>query len=115
MRVLEIEAGVDIAREAKFVAGHSVGEYAALAAAGSISIADAARLVRTRGTAMARAVPAGAGAMAALLGVDFEQAAAIAAEAAQGQVCQAANDNGGGQVVISGGKAAVEQAIRHRR
>jgi [acyl-carrier-protein] S-malonyltransferase len=111
MRVLEAEAGLDLAREAQFVAGHSVGEYAALAAAGSISIADAARLVRARGRAMARAVPAGAGAMAALLGVDFDAAAVIAAEAAQGQVCQAANDNGGGQVVISGDKAAVERAV----
>jgi [acyl-carrier-protein] S-malonyltransferase len=111
MRVLESEAGVDLAREAQFVAGHSVGEYSALAAAGSISIADAARLVRARGSAMARAVPAGAGAMAALMGVDFEQAAVIAAEAAQGQVCQAANDNGGGQVVISGDTAAVERAV----
>jgi [acyl-carrier-protein] S-malonyltransferase len=111
MRVLEVEAGVDLAREAQFVAGHSVGEYSALSAAGSISIADAVRLVRARGRAMARAVPAGAGAMAALLGVDFEQAAVIAAEAAQGQVCQAANDNGGGQVVISGNTAAVERAV----
>jgi [acyl-carrier-protein] S-malonyltransferase len=111
MRVLEAEAGVDLAREAQFVAGHSVGEYAALAAAGSISLCDAARLVRIRGRAMARAVPAGAGAMAALLGVDFEQAAIIAAEAAQGQVCQAANDNGGGQVVISGDRAAIERAV----
>jgi [acyl-carrier-protein] S-malonyltransferase len=111
MRVLETEAGVDLAREAQFVAGHSVGEYSALAAAGSISIADAARLVRTRGRAMQRAVSAGAGAMAALIGVDFDQAAAMAAEAAQGQVCQAANDNGGGQVVISGDKAAVERAV----
>jgi [acyl-carrier-protein] S-malonyltransferase len=111
MRVLEAEAGLDLAREAQFVAGHSVGEYSALAAAGSISIADAVRLVRARGRAMARAVPAGAGAMAALLGVDFDEAAVIAAEAAQGQVCQAANDNGGGQVVISGDKAAVERAV----
>jgi [acyl-carrier-protein] S-malonyltransferase len=111
MRVLEVEAGVDLAHEAQFVAGHSVGEYSALAAAGSISIADAARLVRARGLAMAHAVPAGAGAMAALLGVDFEQAATIAAEAAQGQICQAANDNGGGQVVISGDKSAVERAV----
>src|SRR5258708_28014482 len=91
-------------RDAQFVAGHSVGEYSALAAAGSISIADAARLVRARGSAMARAVPAGAGAMAALIGVDFEQAAAISAEAAQGQVCQAANDHGGGQGGVSGGQ-----------
>jgi [acyl-carrier-protein] S-malonyltransferase len=111
MRVLEAEAGVDLARDAKFVAGHSVGEYAALAAAGSLSIADAVRLVRIRGRAMQRAVPVGMGAMAALLGVDFEQAAAIAAEAAQGELVQAANDNGGGQVVVSGHKAAVERAV----
>jgi [acyl-carrier-protein] S-malonyltransferase len=111
MRVLESEAGLDLAREAQFVAGHSVGEYAALAAAGSFSIADAARLVRTRGRAMALAVPAGAGAMAALIGVDFDVAAVIATEAAQGLVCQAANDNGGGQVVISGDRAAVERAV----
>jgi [acyl-carrier-protein] S-malonyltransferase len=111
MRVLESEAGLDLAREAQFVAGHSVGEYAALAAAGSLSIADAARLVRTRGRAMALAVPAGAGAMAALIGVDFDVAAVIATEAAQGLVCQAANDNGGGQVVISGDRAAVERAV----
>jgi [acyl-carrier-protein] S-malonyltransferase len=111
MRVLESEAGVDLKRDAKFVAGHSVGEYAALAAAGSLSIADAVRLVRTRGQAMQRAVPVGMGAMAALLGVDFEQAAAIAAEAAQGELVQAANDNGGGQVVVSGHKTAVERAV----
>jgi [acyl-carrier-protein] S-malonyltransferase len=111
MRVLEAEAGVDLARDAKFVAGHSVGEYAALAAAGSLSIGDAVRLVRIRGRAMQRAVPVGMGAMAALLGVDFEQAAAIAAEAAQGELVQAANDNGGGQVVVSGHKTAVERAV----
>jgi len=111
MRVLESEAGVDLKRDAAFVAGHSVGEYAALAAAGSLSIADAVRLVRIRGRAMQQAVPVGMGAMAALLGVDFEQAAAIAAEAAQGELVQAANDNGGGQVVVSGHKTAVERAV----
>jgi [acyl-carrier-protein] S-malonyltransferase len=111
MRVLETEAGVDAARDAKFVAGHSVGEYAALAVAGSITLADAVRLVRIRGRAMQQAVPVGVGAMAALLGVEFEQAAAIAAEAAQGEIVQAANDNGGGQVVVSGHRAAVERAI----
>lgn len=111
MRVLESEAGVDLKRDAQFVAGHSLGEYSALAAAGAISVADTARLVRTRGRAMQKAVPVGTGAMAALLGLEFEQAAAVAAEAAQGQVCQAANDNGGGQVVVSGDKAAVERAV----
>ena len=111
MRVLETEAGVDLAREAQFVAGHSVGEYSALAAAGSLTLADAVSLVRIRGRAMQQAVPVGMGAMAALLGVDFEQAAAFAAEAAQGELVQAANDNGGGQVVISGHKGAVERAV----
>jgi len=111
MRVLETEAGVDLARDAKFVAGHSVGEYSALAAAGALTLADAVRLVRIRGRAMQRAVPVGVGAMAALLGVEFDQAAAIAAEAAQGEIAQAANDNGGGQVVVSGHKGAVERAV----
>jgi [acyl-carrier-protein] S-malonyltransferase len=110
IRVLEAEAGLDLARAAAYVAGHSLGEYSALAAARAFSIADAARLLRIRGNAMQAAVPAGEGAMAALLGLDFEAAAAVAAEAAQGQVCQAANDNGGGQVVVSGAKAAVERA-----
>jgi [acyl-carrier-protein] S-malonyltransferase len=110
-RVLQAEAGLDLARDAKFVAGHSLGEYSALAAAGTFSISDAARLLRTRGQAMQKAVPAGQGAMAALIGLDFDAAAAVAAEAAQGQVCQAANDNGGGQVVVSGDKAAVERAV----
>ena len=111
MRVLAAEAGLDLARDAKFVAGHSLGEYSALAAAGTFSIADAARLLRTRGLAMQKAVPVGVGAMAALLGLDYDAAAAVAAEAAQGEVCQAANDNGGGQVVVSGNKAAVERAV----
>ena len=110
IRVLEAEAGLDLARDAAYVAGHSLGEYSALAAARAFSIADAARLLRIRGNAMQAAVPPGEGAMAALLGLDFEAAAAVAAEAAQGQVCQAANDNGGGQVVVSGAKAAVERA-----
>ena len=111
MRALESEAGIDLARDANFVAGHSLGEYSALAAAGALAIGDTARLLRIRGRAMQRAVPVGNGAMAALLGLDFEQAAAVAAEAAQGQVCQTANDNGGAQVVISGDKSAVERAI----
>ncbi|MBI1202767.1 MAG: ACP S-malonyltransferase [Rhodopseudomonas sp.] len=111
MRVLEAEAGLDLKRDAQFVAGHSLGEYSALAAAGTFSVADTARLLRTRGQAMQKAVPVGVGAMAALIGLEFDAAAALAAEAAQGQVCQAANDNGGGQVVVSGDKAAVERAV----
>jgi [acyl-carrier-protein] S-malonyltransferase len=111
MRVLQSEAGLDLARDAQFVAGHSLGEYSALAAAGAFSLADTARLLRTRGAAMQKAVPVGVGAMAALLGLDFAAASAVAAEAAQAQVCQAANDNGGGQVVVSGDKAAVERAV----
>src|SRR5947209_9340853 len=111
MRVLEAEAGLDLARDAAFVAGHSLGEYSALAAAGSLTIADTARLLRIRGKAMQAAVPVGVGAMAALLGLNFEAACAVASEAAQGEVAQAANDNGGGQVVVSGNKAAVERAI----
>ncbi|MEC7299954.1 MAG: ACP S-malonyltransferase [Pseudomonadota bacterium] len=108
-RALEAE-GVSITA-ADFVAGHSLGEYSALAAAGTLSIADAARLLRIRGQAMQQAVPVGVGAMAALLGLDFEAATAVAEEAAQGEVCQAANDNDPGQVVVSGHKAAVERAV----
>jgi [acyl-carrier-protein] S-malonyltransferase len=111
MRVLEAEAGVDLAREAAFVAGHSLGEYSALAAAGALTVSDTARLLRIRGRAMQQAVPVGTGAMAALLGLDLDQAVAVAREAAQGEVCQAANDNGGGQVVVSGNTAAVERAV----
>jgi [acyl-carrier-protein] S-malonyltransferase len=111
MRVLETEAGVDLAYDARFVAGHSLGEYSALAAAGALGIGDTARLLRIRGRAMQKAVPVGTGAMAALLGLDFEQAVTVAGEAAQDQVCQAANDNGGGQVVVSGDRAAVERAV----
>jgi [acyl-carrier-protein] S-malonyltransferase len=111
LRVLETEAGFSVGRDAAFVAGHSLGEYSALAAAGSLSISDTARLLRTRGLAMQKAVPVGVGAMAALLGLEYEAAVAVAHEAAQGQVCQAANDNGGGQVVVSGDKAAVERAL----
>jgi [acyl-carrier-protein] S-malonyltransferase len=110
LRVLETEAGFSVG-DAAFVAGHSLGEYSALAAAGSLTISDTARLLRTRGLAMQKAVPVGVGAMAALLGLDYETAVAVAEEAAQGQVCQAANDNGGGQVVVSGDKAAVERAL----
>ncbi|MCX7899991.1 MAG: ACP S-malonyltransferase, partial [Methylocystis sp.] len=113
IRALEAEAGLDLARDAKFVAGHSLGEYSALAAAGALSVADTARLLRIRGDAMQKAVPVGEGAMAALLGADLDQARDIAGAAANesGGVCQVANDNGGGQVVLSGKKAAVEKAI----
>ncbi|WP_339829416.1 ACP S-malonyltransferase [uncultured Parvibaculum sp.] len=111
MRVLESEGGVRLADKAAFVAGHSLGEYSALAAAGAFALSDAARLLKIRGQAMQRAVPVGAGAMAALLGLDYDAAAEVAAEAAQGEVCTAANDNGGGQVVVSGARAAVERAI----
>ena len=111
MRVLEAEAGVDLKRDAQFVAGHSLGEYSALAAAGAFTVSDTARLLRIRGLAMQQAVPVGTGAMAALLGLELDAAMAIAAEAAQGEVCQAANDNGGGQVVVSGNTSAVERAV----
>jgi [acyl-carrier-protein] S-malonyltransferase len=111
MRVLEAEAGVDLARDAAFVAGHSLGEYSALAAAGAFSVADAARLLRTRGRAMQKAVPVGVGAMAALIGIEYDDVKAIADEAAGTGVCAAANDNGGDQVVLSGEKAAVERAV----
>lgn len=110
LRALESE-GLVLAERASFVAGHSLGEYSALAAAGSLSISDAARLLRTRGLAMQQAVPVGVGAMAALLGLDFETARDVAAAAAQGDVCQAANDNDPAQVVVSGHKAAVERAV----
>lgn len=109
MRALAAE-GIDVT-SASFVAGHSLGEYSALAAAGAISVADTARLLRIRGTAMQAAVPVGVGAMAALLGLDFEAATAVANDAANGEVCQAANDNDPSQVVVSGHKAAVERAV----
>ncbi|CCE07093.1 Malonyl CoA-acyl carrier protein transacylase (MCT) [Bradyrhizobium sp. STM 3843] len=115
LRVLESEAGFSVGRDAAFVAGHSLGEYSALAAAGSLTVADTARLLRTRGLAMQKAVPVGVGAMAALLGLDYEAAVAVAEEAAQGEVCQAANDNGAGQVVVSGNKAAVDRAVEIAR
>ncbi|HEV2564233.1 MAG TPA: ACP S-malonyltransferase [Microvirga sp.] len=111
IRVLEAEAGLDLKNHAAFVAGHSLGEYSALAAAGSLSVADTARLLRIRGNAMQNAVPVGQGAMAALLGLEFDAALEVAREAAQGEVCDAANDNGGAQVVVSGHKAAVERAV----
>ena len=111
IRVLEAEAGLDLKRDAAFVAGHSLGEYSALAAAWTFSVADAARLLRIRGDAMQNATPVGVGAMAALLGLELEAAAEVAREAAQGEVCDVANDNGGAQVVVSGHKAAVERAV----
>jgi [acyl-carrier-protein] S-malonyltransferase len=111
LHVLEQEAGLDITRDVDFVAGHSLGEYSALAAARALSIADAARLLRIRGRAMQKAVPVGAGAMAALIGLDLVAARAIASEASSVGICAAANDNGGGQVVLSGAKAAVERAV----
>ncbi|MBX6369233.1 MAG: ACP S-malonyltransferase [Rhodospirillales bacterium] len=112
VRVLEREGGLDLSRHAAFVAGHSLGEYSALAAAGAFGIAEAARLLKRRGQAMQRAVPVGVGAMAALLGMDLEPARAVAEEAAEGEVCAAANDNGPGQVVLSGHKTAVERAVK---
>jgi [acyl-carrier-protein] S-malonyltransferase len=111
MRVLEDEAGVDLARDAAFVAGHSLGEYSALAAARALSITDAARLLRVRGLAMQKAVPVGKGAMAALIGLELGDVQLIAAEAESAGICAAANDNGGGQVVLSGDKLAVERAV----
>ncbi len=114
MRVLEQEFGITVENTAKFVAGHSLGEYSALAAAGTFSLADTARLLKIRGRAMQEATPVGTGAMAALLGLDFEAAVEVAQQAAQDlggdEVCQAANDNAPGQVVVSGSKAAVERA-----
>ena len=115
MRTLEQEGGVELAAAADYVAGHSLGEYSALAAAGTLEIAEAARLLRRRGAAMQEAVPVGEGAMAALLGLDLEDveavAAAAAASGAEGDVCTTANDNAPGQVVVSGHKAAVERAV----
>ena len=110
MRVLEQEKGFRLAGKVKYVAGHSLGEYSALAAAGAISVADAARLLKTRGRAMQAAVPVGQGAMAALLGVGRDAAEKLAAEAAQGEVCQLANDNEPTQAVISGAKTAIDRA-----
>ncbi len=109
MRALEAE-GIPVT-SAAYVAGHSLGEYSALCAAGALTLADTARLLRLRGKAMQEAVPVGVGAMAALLGLDFETASAVAAEAAEGEVCQAANDNDPAQVVVSGHKGAVERAL----
>lgn len=111
IRTLQAEAGLDIAGSATFVAGHSLGEYSALAAAGALDLPDAARLLKRRGLAMQRAVPVGEGAMAALLGLSLEDAAAVAEEAAQGEVCSPANDNATGQVVVSGSAGAIDRAV----
>ncbi len=111
LRVLEKECGLVLADKAQFVAGHSLGEYTALCAAGAFSLADTARLLRLRGSAMQAAVPVGVGAMCALLGADIEKATALAAAAAEGEVCTVANDNDPGQVVLSGHKGAIERAI----
>ncbi|PWC32535.1 ACP S-malonyltransferase [Azospirillum sp. TSO35-2] len=111
MRVLASEGGVDLSKHATFVAGHSLGEYSALCAAGAFTLGDTARLLKLRGQAMQKAVPVGKGAMAALLGAELEQAQAIAADAAQGEVCSVANDNSVGQLVISGSAEAIDRAI----
>ena len=112
VKVLEKQGNVLIRNTARYVAGHSLGEYSALAAAGSLSLSDAARLLKTRGQAMQKAVPVGEGAMAALLGLDVDQALDVAAQACgNGEICAVANDNAPGQVVVSGHRAAVERAI----
>ncbi|MEC7489043.1 MAG: ACP S-malonyltransferase [Pseudomonadota bacterium] len=111
LRVLEKEGGIDVSECCSFLAGHSLGEYSSLAAGKALGLADTARLLRVRGRAMQRAVPIGKGGMAALLGADLDQAKEIANEAAQGAVCAPANDNGPGQVVLSGAMDAVERAI----
>jgi [acyl-carrier-protein] S-malonyltransferase len=111
MRIIEKDGGKPLSALASHVAGHSLGEYSALAAAGTLKVADAARLLKLRGQSMQKAVPVGVGAMAALLGIELEAATAACAEAAQGEVVAVANDNGGGQVVVSGHKDAVERAI----
>ena len=110
VRVLEAK-GVRLADRAAYVAGHSLGEYSALCAAGTFSLADTARLLRTRGQAMQKAVPVGHGAMAALLGLDMDTALAVAEDAAQGEVCAVANDNAPGQIVVSGAIGAIERAV----
>ena len=111
LRVLEDEGGFDIGSKVKYVAGHSLGEYSALAAARTFSISDTAKLLKIRGHSMQEAVPVGEGAMAALLGLNINLASKIADEAGQGEICTTANDNANGQVVISGAKEAVERAI----
>jgi len=112
MRVLAETKGLPLEGRVAFVAGHSLGEYSALAAAGALSLADTARLLKTRGRAMQQAVPVGEGAMAALLGADLAQAQDLAKAASEGEVCEAANDNAPGQVVISGARSAIERAVK---
>jgi len=112
VRTLERDGGRSLESLVRFVAGHSLGEYSALAAAGALSLGDAARLLKRRGQAMQQAVAVGEGAMAALLGADLDVARALVKDAAEGEVCDVANDNGGGQVVISGAAAAVDRAIK---
>lgn len=114
-RVLQKECGLDLAKATKFVAGHSLGEYSALCAAGALDLADTARLLRLRGQAMQKAVPVGVGAMAAILNLDMDTVARVAAEAAEGEVCTVANDNSPGQVVISGHKTAIDRACELAR
>ncbi len=111
MRVLEAEGGVNLRQHAQFVAGHSLGEYSALTAAKSFTLADAVRLVKIRGQAMQKAVPVGSGAMAALLGLDLDSARAVAERAAEGEICTAANDNAPAQVVVSGHMTAIQRAV----
>lgn len=111
VRVLEQDKGISLKDKVKYVAGHSLGEYSALTVAGSLGLADAARLLKIRGQAMQVAVPVGEGAMAALLGLELDDARKLAEAAAQGDVCQVANDNAPGQVVVSGAKAAIDRAI----
>ena len=110
--VLREEGGLDLGKSCSFVAGHSLGEYSALAAAGALELADAARLLKVRGQAMQDAVPVGKGAMAALIGLNFDDVESIASDAADGEVCMPANDNAPGQIVISGDKAAVNRALK---
>jgi [acyl-carrier-protein] S-malonyltransferase len=111
LRVLEVDGGLDIAAKVKFVAGHSLGEYSALAAAGTFTLSDTARLLKLRGQAMQRAVPVGQGGMAAIIGAEPADVEALCADAAEGEICTPANDNGGGQIVISGHMGAIDRAI----
>lgn len=110
VHILKKQGGIDLKDHCAFVAGHSLGEYSALTAAGTIALQDTARLLKLRGTSMQKAVPVGVGSMAAILGLDFAEVEAIAKEAAENQVCEAANDNSDGQVVVSGHKEAIERA-----